>query len=325
MKKLHKMVATTGLITLLATPIKGIDTDQDLRKQLSRAILDNNMNKITSLLTDEPYLAQMPNDFGNKPMQEVIFTPYEPLIPLLASLTDPDEVNTDGLRPIHIAIMLESSPYTKLRALKGAGADINAADIINGSTAMHHAAWQEKTDLIELLAKIGADPNIGNKKGMTPLFVSVSKDQDSMIKPLIQAGAKQIPDASGWTPLHAAAYNNNPLIIEELLRYEPTETFELLASSIKNDPTTPLHIAVSYRKIDAALKLAEYIDRHPMKKFLLTIKDMNNETPYQLLQSPFWKDAIKEKEDELAQTIGPDKARQKIKMTNDYLESVLRP
>jgi ankyrin repeat protein len=55
------------------------------------------------------------------------------------------------------------------------GADVNAVDK-NGETAMHGAAYQDRAQLITLLAESGADINVwnhANKAGWTPLVIAV--------------------------------------------------------------------------------------------------------------------------------------------------------
>jgi ankyrin repeat protein len=54
------------------------------------------------------------------------------------------------------------------------GADINAVDD-NGETAMHGAAYQSRSKLVELLVERGADVDTWNRKnnaGWTPLLIA---------------------------------------------------------------------------------------------------------------------------------------------------------
>lgn len=50
------------------------------------------------------------------------------------------------------------------------GADVNTAEIILGSTALHAACSVRNLDAVVELLKLGANPNVQNRNGMTPLY-----------------------------------------------------------------------------------------------------------------------------------------------------------
>ena len=186
MKKLHKMVATAGLITLLATPIKGIDPDLDLREQLSMAILKNDIHKVVSLLSDKQHLIRMRDDRGDEPIHEAAMYKHAQLIPLLKKFgADLDAKNSYGQRPIHIAAQFDA--HKTIQALKDADANINAQDE-DGLTAMHYAVVNGIPDTIALLAKIGADPNTTGTLGNTPLHWAIEKNHDETAQLLRRHG-----------------------------------------------------------------------------------------------------------------------------------------
>jgi ankyrin repeat protein len=68
----------------------------------------------------------------------------------------------------------EDESIEAVRLLLALGADVNAVDD-NGETAMHGAAYQSRSKLVEFLAEHGADVNIWNRKnkaGWTPLMIA---------------------------------------------------------------------------------------------------------------------------------------------------------
>jgi len=58
--------------------------------------------------------------------------------------------------------------------LQAAGADINGADS-QGRTAAHGAAMWGYTDVIRFLGQHGADLNVKDKRGLTPLDAAMGK------------------------------------------------------------------------------------------------------------------------------------------------------
>src|SRR4051812_12852753 len=110
-----------------------------------------------------------------------------PLMKLLVKLgADTSLSNADGCTPLLAAAGVgalehgeetagtEEEAIETIELLLQLGASVNAVDK-NGETAMHGAAYQSRSNLIEVLAKRGADVNIWNKKntaGWTPLMIA---------------------------------------------------------------------------------------------------------------------------------------------------------
>jgi len=110
-----------------------------------------------------------------------------PLMKLLLELkADPNIPNSDNCSPLLAAAGVgalgdgDEAAGTEIEAVEACrllldlGADINAVDN-NGETAMHGAAYQDRWDLVQLLADRGADINVWNRKNKwewTPLLIA---------------------------------------------------------------------------------------------------------------------------------------------------------
>lgn len=110
-----------------------------------------------------------------------------PLMRLLIELgANPEVANADDCTPLLAAAGVgalgdgdeaagtEDEAVEAIRALLELGADVNAVDD-NGETAMHGAAYQSRSKLIELLAERGAAIdawNRSNEMGWTPLMIA---------------------------------------------------------------------------------------------------------------------------------------------------------
>lgn len=90
------------------------------------------------------------------------------------------------------------------------------AQCSSGCTALHWAVMFDQINVIELLLKHGANPNIQDDRGWTPLHRAVISEKYKIIKLLLAHGALSIPDNEGYTPLHHAA-NGNDLTSAQLL------------------------------------------------------------------------------------------------------------
>jgi len=100
--------------------------------------------------------------------------------------------------------------------LLAAGANPNVKDL-DGRTPLHIAAEQSRADLVELLLRHGADPNARDADGETPLHKAVSVSDVALVELLLRHGAD--PNArckEGRTPLHRAGRVE---LVELLLRY----------------------------------------------------------------------------------------------------------
>jgi len=77
----------------------------------------------------------------------------------------------------------------------------------NGHTPMFQAVHDDDPEVIRLLLKHGADPNLGDKDQDTPLIMASYNGQTEVVKLLIAAGADlNLQDKAGESPLHIASY-----------------------------------------------------------------------------------------------------------------------
>jgi ankyrin repeat protein len=95
---------------------------------------------------------------------------------------------------------------------------VNARDITSGETALHVAAARRDTVWIRFLAQRGADPNVANRRGVTPLDVAVGLGHVEGTEALLEAGADLTRgNATGETPLIAAVHRRDVPLIRVLL------------------------------------------------------------------------------------------------------------
>lgn len=131
-----------------------------------------------------------------------------------------------------LAAQFQSEGYQFLEAVKEADGDkatellskpgnrlINTSrDQTSGDTALHIVVSRKDGLWVRFLLQRGADPNIPNKKGATPLQMATALSFTEGVAALIQSGASlDIGDQTGETPLITAVHARNLALVRLLL------------------------------------------------------------------------------------------------------------
>jgi uncharacterized protein len=113
----------------------------------------------------------------------------------------------DGFTPLMHAVLAEDADPALVRLLIDRGAHVNAAESRQGYTALHFAARDQNTALVRTLLGAGAEPDPLDVFGDTPLWRSVMTSSGDLatIKLLIEHGADpNVRNRSGISPLSLA-------------------------------------------------------------------------------------------------------------------------
>ncbi|XP_047544899.1 ankyrin repeat domain-containing protein 39 isoform X1 [Vanessa atalanta] len=99
---------------------------------------------------------------------------------------------------------------------------VNSVDN-SGYTALHYAARNGHDNICSILLQYGAQINASTRSGKaTALHRAAAAGKENTVVLLIKSGAQlDIQDADGKTPLHKAAENQNPNIVNILLNACP--------------------------------------------------------------------------------------------------------
>ena len=89
---------------------------------------------------------------------------------------------------------------------------------LNGNTALMYASYTGEADIVGLLLRMGANPNLKNAKGDTPLSNAAKLGYDSCVLILIEFKADLYSyNNLGITPFHIAAKSGNSKTVQHFL------------------------------------------------------------------------------------------------------------
>ncbi|CAM9680132.1 unnamed protein product [Ectocarpus fasciculatus] len=156
--------------------------------------------------------------------------------------------------PVVFAAAVGSASMIKFLVDKGA--DMNSATwrpgaFPRGSRAIHVAVssgYAGALDALRELIKAGADLNVTNSQGCTPLMMACRVDKEGaerveLARELLKAGVDTtLLDADGRAALHYAAYSGNEALTQALLSQGSLSTLNLPTK----DGKTPLVVAVEF-------------------------------------------------------------------------------
>ncbi|WP_207385070.1 ankyrin repeat domain-containing protein, partial [Legionella fairfieldensis] len=145
-----------------------------------------------------------------------------------------------NLSIVHIAAYYNKLDW--IQWLHSFGANLNLPDS-EGKTPVFYASQKGFVGVIRLLNTLGADINQPNNEGRTPLYVAAQEGRDSMVRTLIASGANvNQSDKDGWTPLLIATKVGHYPVVRTLI--------ESGANVNQSDKTgcSPLYVATVDRK-----------------------------------------------------------------------------
>lgn len=127
-------------------------------------------------------------------------------------------LQSDGVKFLKAVRDADGTTVTELVRQPGAATLINTRELTSGDTALHIVAARRDAQWIRFLAANGANPNIANKDGVTPLMISTRLGHLEGVAALLEAGAQVDPQSStGETPLIFAVHRRDVPLVRVLL------------------------------------------------------------------------------------------------------------
>ena len=142
------------------------------------------------------------------------------------------------------------------RALEN-GANVNVADKY-GSTPLHNVAFLDKVGVLQvLLERADINVNVADNHGNTPLHIATRWDRVEVVRALLKRSDINVNavDNHGWTPLREAVFGSRVGIVRLLL-----ERADINVNAASNDGNTPLHMAARWDSVEVAQELLKMPD-----------------------------------------------------------------
>jgi ankyrin repeat protein len=110
---------------------------------------------------------------------------------------------------LRLVLAARAGEQTQAIALLGGGADPNQRSA-DGTTALHWAARNNDTMLVDRLLRAGAKPHPENRYGVTPIALACESGSAAIVERLLKAGVSaNATGPAGETALHTCAYSGN--------------------------------------------------------------------------------------------------------------------
>ena len=160
-----------------------------------------------------------------------------------------------------LADAAEQRDKASVRTLLQTGVDVNAAQI-DGTSALHWAAYHDDAEMVALLVGAGADVNAVNRYGVPPLVQACTNGNAAIVKLLLEAGADANTKMKGGeTVLMLAARSGNAEAVKALLARGATpNSRERLGQTALMWAAAEGHTAVVHALIEAGADLNASID-----------------------------------------------------------------
>ena len=177
-------------------------------------------DEVCELLLDGTTKAQIDavDDEGQQPLHLTVPNGFFDTFKLLTDHgADPNSPIGGGSTLLHFASFKGTAEAVEFMLDNGCKADMPDRD---GARPLHAAAYAGKKDIVEVLVtKGGTDVNVQDKTGATALHLAAQQKQVYMCKALLELGADpDLADSSGATPVLVATHTNAGAVLAELLQ-----------------------------------------------------------------------------------------------------------
>ncbi|XP_017842823.2 E3 ubiquitin-protein ligase mind-bomb [Drosophila busckii] len=205
------------------------------RRQTSLHIAVNkgHLNVVKTLLTLNCHPSLQDSE-GDTPLHDAISKEHDEMLSLLLDFgADITLNNNNGFNALHHAALKGNPSAMKILLTKTNRPWIVEEKKDDGYTALHLAALNNHVEIAELLVHMGkANMDRQNVNLQTALHLAVERQHVQIVKLLVQDGADlNIPDKDGDTPLHEALRHHT---LSQLKQLQDVEGFGKLLMGLRN-------------------------------------------------------------------------------------------
>lgn len=139
------------------------------------------------------------------------------LMMALTTATPAQAQFSEGYKLLEAVKKLDGTKVTDM--LADPSVSVNTRDVTTGETALHIVVQKRNKVWIDFLLQQGANPNIADVKGVTPLMVATNLGFLEGVQSLISGGARiDVANQTGETPLISAVHRRDVPMVRVLLK-----------------------------------------------------------------------------------------------------------
>jgi ankyrin repeat protein len=174
---------------------------------------------------------------------------------LLVSVPAAAQMYSDGFK--FLKAVKDKDGDTAIKMLEEPGTTVvNARDISTGESGLHIAVARRDLTWLSFLLGKGANPNLADKKGVTPLMLATQLGFAEGVQVLASGGARvDVANDAGETPLISAVHRRDVTLMRILLK----------AGADPDRTDNSGRSARDYAKLDAGSALTGEIERNAKK------------------------------------------------------------
>jgi ankyrin repeat protein len=199
---------------------------------------DQEIRKIKEMIQNSPDLINAkPDSGGMTPLQAAAASGHLKVAQYLVA--SGAEINPRGMTPLMYAA--QNGHNAMVEFLMSKGANVNAT-VDTGKTALHYAAQHGFKIVVETLLNHGAEVNARDKDGTTPLFYAAEVGSRPIVELLLKKGADANLASHNTSPLLRTVFNKHPDCAELLIAHKAEVNFKddqgftpLLAAAANDD------------------------------------------------------------------------------------------
>ncbi|KAL9702341.1 hypothetical protein quinque_005859 [Culex quinquefasciatus] len=172
---------------------------------------------------------------GDTPLHDAISKEHDNMLSLLLDYgADITRTNNNGFNALHHAALKGNPSAMKILLTKTNRLWIVEEMKDDGYTALHLAALNNHVEIAELLVTMGkANMDCQNVNKQTALHLAVERQHVQIVKLLVREGANlNIPDKDGDTPLHEALRHHT---LSQLRQLQDVEGFGKILMGLRNN------------------------------------------------------------------------------------------
>ncbi|KAJ8016092.1 hypothetical protein DPEC_G00003560 [Dallia pectoralis] len=259
--------------------------NDDMESPLVAAIV-NDQYDCASLLLRYNAKVDQTGDLERTALHEASLLGLENFVNLLLlSGADPNACDVDRMTPL--ALAAETGHLNVAEVLLQKGAKVQPE---TEGSLLFEAVFSGSPDIICLMLDYGADPNMPNQSGYLPIHCAAYHGHLLVLEQLISVTAMEAVKQSGMSPLHSAAAGGQTQCLEALLTagYDPNFMLStLVRSKYEDDRRSALYFAVSNNDVQSTRLLLEaeaMVNQDPVNCLQVALRLANYELINTLLR-----------------------------------------